>query len=138
MMPAVPLSSPEGRDRIRPVVLFIEDDVTRLDAYTRMIDSEFGVLQATGAKIGYAVACKQVPDAIVVDVLLPDGDGVLLCQWLRRNERTAAIPVIVITGDDAAYSRAQAARSELTGVFMKPCSADRLLAALREAVARVA
>jgi hypothetical protein len=29
------------------------------------------------------------------------------------------------------------ARSELTGIFMKPCSADRLLAALREAIARV-
>jgi twitching motility two-component system response regulator PilH len=137
MMAAVPMSPP-GRDRSRPVVLFIEDDVTQLDVYTTMIDSEFDVVQARGAKIGYALACKEVPDAIVVDVLLPDGDGVLLCQWLRRNPLTASIPVIVITGDDSAYARAQAARSELTGVFMKPCSADRLLAALREAVARVA
>ena len=136
-MPVVPLS-PQGRDRTRPVVLFIEDDVTQLDVYTTMIDSEFDVVQARGAKIGYALACKEVPDAIVVDVLLPDGDGVLLCQWLRRNPLTASIPVIVITADDSAYARAQAARSELTGVFMKPCSADRLLAALREAVARVA
>jgi CheY-like chemotaxis protein len=62
----------------------------------------------------------------------------LLCQWLRRNPLTAGIPVIVIASDDAAYGRAQAARSELTGVFMKPCSADRLMAALREAVAPVA
>ena len=136
-MPVVPLS-PQGRDRTRPVVLFIEDDVTQLDVYTTMIDSEFDVVQATGAKGGYTLACKEVPDAIVVDVLLPDGDGMLLCQWLRRNPLTAGIPVIVIASDDAAYGRAQAARSELTGVFMKPCSADRLLAALREAVARVA
>ena len=136
-MPVVPLSL-QGRDRTRPVVLFIEDDVTQLDVYTTMIDSEFDVVQATGAKGGYTLACKEVPDAIVVDVLLPDGDGMLLCQWLRRNPLTAGIPVIVIASDDAAYGRAQAARSELTGVFMKPCSADRLLAALREAVARVA
>jgi DNA-binding response OmpR family regulator len=121
----------------RPLVLFIEDNVTQLDLYTLMIESEFNVIQATRARVGYELACREIPDAIVVDVLLPDGDGLLVCQWVRRNELTAAIPVIVITGDDTAYTRAQAVRSELTGVFMKPCSADRLLAALHEAVTRV-
>jgi twitching motility two-component system response regulator PilH len=138
-MRTAPSSSPARGEsaRQRPVILFIEDDLTQLDLYTTMINSEFDVIQATGAKIGYAVACKELPDAIVVDVLLPDGDGLLLCRWLRRNPITAGIPVVVITGDDAAYTRAQAVRSELTGILIKPCSADRLLAALREAIARV-
>jgi CheY-like chemotaxis protein len=102
-----------------------------------VVESEFEVVGATGAMLAYALACQQVPDVIVVDLLVSDGDGLLLCQWLRRNPVTAGIPVVVITGDDAAYTRAQAVRSELTGILMKPCSADRLLAALREAVTRV-
>ena len=68
-MPGVPMPS-QGRDRTRPVVVFIEDDVTELDEYTRMIDFEFDVVQATGGKIGYGLACTEVPDVIVVDVVV--------------------------------------------------------------------
>ena len=121
--------------RKRPVALVIEDSDAPLSSM--MVESEFEVVRATGAMLAYALACQQVPDVVVVDLLQSDGDGLLLCQWLRRNELTAGIPVIVITRDDAAYTRAQVARSELTGVLIKPCLADRLLEALREAIARV-
>jgi CheY-like chemotaxis protein len=99
--------------------------------------ASLGYRQASRATIGYALACQEIPDVIVVDVLLPDADGLVLCKQLRANPQIADIPILALTDHDGAYARPQYARSDLIGVLMKPCSADRLLAALREAIVRV-
>jgi CheY-like chemotaxis protein len=72
----------------------------------------------------------------VIDVLLPDVDGLALCQRLHANPTMATIPLIVFISDDRAYARAQRVRSELTGVLQKPCPADRLRTAVRSAIER--
>ena len=124
-----------GREqRERPLVLLIEDNVTQLDLYTLVLEEAVDVVTATRAESGYEVACTEGPDAIVLDVLLPDGDGLALCARLRANAATRAIPIVVLTADDGAYARAQSVRSELTDVLLKPCSADRLLSAIRSAI----
>ena len=79
---------------------------------------------------------EHCPDAIVMDVLLPDTDGLIVCDRLRAHPETARIPIIVLTGDDRAFARAKVNRSALNALFTKPCSADRLLAVLREAIVR--
>lgn len=123
-------------DRKRPLVLFIEDNITQLDLYTMVLEEAFDVIRATRGESGYREACYRQPDAIVIDVLLPDVDGLTLCARLRKNPVTASIPLIVLTGDDAAYARAQLRRSHLSDVLMKPCPADRLLAVLRATLER--
>lgn len=125
----------ERRKRInRPVILFVEDNQTQLDLYALFLEEQFEVLRATRGEEGCALALAAQPAAAVIDVVLPDVDGLTLCERLRANPLTAAIPLIVLTGDDDAFARAQAMRFRLKDVLMKPCSADRLLAVLRAAV----
>jgi twitching motility two-component system response regulator PilH len=118
------------------MVLFIEDNLTQLDLYSMVLSEAVDVRTATRGETGYAMACAEKPDVIVIDVLLPDVDGLTICERLGRNPDTALIPVVVLTGDDHAYARAQQARSELVGVLLKPCPADRLLAAVHDAIER--
>src|SRR5712691_11148452 len=99
--------------RERSLVLFIEDNLTQLDLYSMVLREQCDVVTATRGEMGYELACSEHPDAIVLDVLLPDVDGLTLCERLRANPSTASIPVIVLTGDDGAYARAQLVRSEL-------------------------
>ncbi len=122
--------------RERSLVLLIEDNLTQLDLYTMVLSEQCVVVTATRGETGYELACSERPDAIVMDVLLPDVNGLALCKRLRANPSTASIPVIVLTGDNVAYARAQLVRSELTGVLLKPCPADRLLSAVRQSVER--
>ncbi len=122
--------------RERSLVLLIEDNLTQLDLYTMVLSEQCVVVTATRGETGYELACSEQPDAIVMDVLLPDVNGLALCKRLRANPSTASIPVIVLTGDNVAYARAQLVRSELTGVLLKPCPADRLLSAVRQSVER--
>jgi CheY-like chemotaxis protein len=136
-MPPPVVSDPRSTaPRERPLVLFIEDNLTQLDLYAMVLEEALDVVKATRGETGYDVACCEHPDVIVLDILLPDVDGLALCARLHANPATAAIPIIVLTGDARAYARAQLVRSELTGVLLKPCPADRLLAAVRMAIDR--
>src|SRR4051812_47022045 len=133
-MPTHPAEwTPFGATLNRPVVLFIEDNVTQLDLYAMVVEEQFAVLRATRAEQGFELASTKQPAAIVVDVLLPDADGLALCDRFRADPRTASIPLLVLTGDDDAFARAQALRFRFRDVLAKPCSATRLLAVLRSA-----
>ncbi len=114
-------------------MLLIEDNVTQLDLYALTLESDFAVLTATRGEAGYTAALTHRPDAIVVDVLLPDVDGLGLCVRLRSNASTAGIPIIVLTGDEGSFARAEPMRG-LDAVLRKPCPADVLIGVLRRAM----
>ena len=123
------------RDR-RGVVLFIEDDPMQRELYAVTLAEKFDVLTAATGEAGYDLACARQPDVILTDILLPDSDGLEICQRLRDNPATARIPIVVLTGDSGGYARARLLQAELTGVLMKPCRAERLLAAIQAAIKR--
>lgn len=129
--PAAP-RAPATTDRKRPVVLFIEDNLTQLDLYAMLIEHELGVVKASRGLTGFELAIAERPDVIVLDLLLPDVDGFALAGQLRTTPATASIPIVVLTGDDAAFLRAQA-MAHFSGVLLKPCPADRLLQAIHHA-----
>lgn len=134
-MPTTVLPRPQrSSTRERPLVLLVEDNITQLDLYAMVLEEAVDVLAITRGETALVAAREHLPDAIVVDVLLPDLDGLTLAARLRTNELTSGIPIIVLTGDDGAYARASQMRSELTELLMKPCPADRLLAVLRRAL----
>jgi DNA-binding response OmpR family regulator len=118
----------------RPRVLFIEDNAQLLDLYSLVLDDEFEVLRATRGEEAYRLACSESVHAVIADILLPDVDGLDVCRRIRANQRTAHVPLIVLTGDDQAHARALLRRAELDGILTKPCSGDRLLSVLRTAL----
>ena len=120
--------------RERPHLLIIEDNLTQRDLYALILEEELNVTGATHGETGLALALAERPDAIVVDVLLPDVDGLDLCDRLRQHEQTALTAIVVLTGSDEAYDRATKSRS-VDAILKKPCPADRLLATLRQAMA---
>ena len=120
--------------RPRPLVLLIEDNLTHLDLYSLMLQDEVDVITATRGETGLALASFERPDAIIVDLSLPDADAIALCQRLRERHETSSIPLVVLTGDDVAYDRAGELRSVVDAILKKPCPADRLLATVHRAI----
>ncbi len=127
-MPSAPLD--DDRDDVKPhdrVVLIIEDDAT----FARILlglarDRGFkGLMARTGAD-GIALARQFVPDAITLDIGLPDVDGWALLDKLKKDPATKAIPVHVISGEE------QWQKALDSGAFAhlkKPASEDALTAA---------
>jgi CheY-like chemotaxis protein len=103
------------------------------DLYAMVLEDAVDVLTASRVEEAYELAVSRLPDVVVVDVLLPDGDGLTLCARLRAHAGTANVPLIAISGDDAAQARADQAPG-LVAVLAKPCPADKLLRIIEQAL----
>ncbi|HJQ36420.1 MAG TPA: EAL domain-containing protein [Thermoanaerobaculia bacterium] len=83
----------------RPVVLIADDDeevAALLRMYLRPLEAE--ILTARDGEDALAVAQSRLPDAVLLDVMMPKRSGWEVCQALKAMQRTAHIGVILITG----------------------------------------
>ena len=91
-----------------PTVLVIDDNEGLVKLVQRYLtDRDCRVIAATNGQEGLRLAQELLPDAIVLDVMMPEMDGWELLQRLRNRPRTATIPVIicsVISDPELAYS----------------------------------
>lgn len=74
---------------------------------------------ATGAEALDRVS-ERVPDAVLLDVMLPDVDGVDLLERLRRVEGMAGVPVAFLTAKSSAIDAARLERAGTRGTIVKP------------------
>jgi DNA-binding response OmpR family regulator len=80
------------------VVLIIEDSTTVRHLYRMTFEKEgFEVLEAANGKDGWILAYQKMPDAIVLDMILPDVHGLEVLKKIRSNSTTKTIPVLALT-----------------------------------------
>lgn len=115
-------------------ILLVEDDAQVSDLLDRLL-REAGhtvTLSRTLAEAGAALAGASF-DMVVLDWMLPDGDGLELCGELRR--RQPPLPVLMLTSRGELQDRVQGLRSGADDYLTKPFEVDELLARL-EAIHR--
>jgi diguanylate cyclase (GGDEF)-like protein len=81
----------------RLTVLAIDDAPANLKLLGQILGQEYRFLLATSGLAGLDIAVAQRPDLILLDVMMPDVDGYAICEQLKANPHTRAIPVIFIT-----------------------------------------
>ena len=79
-------------------ILIVDDEPdTRFFLKNRLRANQFDVLEAGDGAAGIALAARQHPDLILLDLMIPEEDGILTYRALRRNPDTEGIPVIFLT-----------------------------------------
>lgn len=79
-------------------ILFIEDDPGLQKALCEALqDAGYEVISAPDGEAGLALARRDIPDAVLLDLILPKKDGFEVLKELRSDSRTSSIPVIVLT-----------------------------------------
>jgi two-component system, OmpR family, response regulator VicR len=79
-------------------VVYIEDDPEMIELVSLILKSRgLDVIGAHGGRKGLETAKQEIPDLILLDLMMPDMDGWEVFQQLRADSSTAAIPVIIIT-----------------------------------------
>ncbi len=115
----------------RPRLLLVEDDRA---TYTALR----GILSLRGWDVVIATtiaealeAMKTELDAVILDLILPDGDGELLLQQLRSDARARGMPVAVTTGVNDSKRIAAVKRLRPTALLRKPIALNDLLKAIK-------
>ncbi len=113
-----------------PVVEIVDDNEGLVELLSDYLAGHAcHVVEATSGQQGLRLALEALPDAIVLDVMMPEMDGWEFLQRLRAHPRTAKVPVIicsVINNPDLAYSLGA------TLVLAKPVGRDDILLSLRK------
>jgi len=79
-------------------ILIIEDEATLNKAIADFLVAEkFQVLSALDGEIGAEIAKKELPDLILLDIILPKKDGYEVLDELKKDDKTKNIPVILLT-----------------------------------------
>lgn len=115
-------------------VLVIDDDAIRRVVTTGLRARGYEVVEAATAGEGLGAVATALPDLAVLDLGLPDGDGVDVCRRLRDF---SDVPVIVLSVETTDHRKIEALGAGADDFVTKPFSMGELLARLRAASRRV-
>lgn len=129
-----PAQQLEARER---TVLIIDDDQDQAHTLAWRLQSQgFETLTANLGRRGMALAHSERPDVVLLDLELPDIDGLKVCEQLTDSAATSNIPVIILSGHDRADVVRQARLAGCHYYLRKPYDPNIVLMAVEQAIAR--
>ena len=79
-------------------IVLVEDDVMLQEMYqTKLKNEGFEVFLAENGDVGYKIICEQMPDLVLLDIMMPILDGFAVLEMLKKNPATKDIKVIMMT-----------------------------------------
>lgn len=109
-------------------VLYVEDNPQNMRLVRKMLlIGGYEMIEATDGLTGVEVALREMPDLILMDMNLPDIDGMEATARLRKNPQTAPIPIIALTANAMHGDRERFLSSGCDGYIAKPITKNELL-----------
>lgn len=116
----------------QPRVLVVDDSPTAVRVTSELLEANgFDVLTATDGDEALDVATQEIPDLVVLDIILPRRNGFQVCRALRSEERTAEIGIVMLSSKSQANDREWARRQGADGYLTKPYNDQELVSCLR-------
>lgn len=119
-----------------PKVLIADAD----ESYRRYLSEfltrkdDFSVFDVGNGELAVDVAAKELPNVIVLDIILPDMSGFDLCKKLKSDERLKYIPVIIHSASAGFRVRLNAFVAGAHKYLSKPCSMEDIYSSVRGAL----
>ena len=120
----------------KKTILVIEDDVGTADALREKISAAgYEVIVRHTAEEGYQAHCQHDPSLVVLDLKLPDGNGIDVCRRIRRTSRT---PIIMLTALAEETDRIVGLEQGADDYVVKPFSPKEVISRIKAILRRVA
>ena len=115
--------------------MIVEDDAELTEMFTTMLGLYgYRVVAAHGVGAAITAIGREHPDAILLDVMMPDASGLDLCRYLRREPEWADLPIIVISARSRREDIETGLQAGATAYLTKPLDMNKLLEMLRKHV----
>ena len=113
-------------------VLVVEDNEKSMKLFRDvLVATGYRALEATTGGEAVDLAVEQGPDLVLMDIQLPDADGVDVLRRLRTDDRTATIPVLAVTAQAMQGDRERFLAAGFDGYVSKPLHVGELLETVR-------
>ncbi len=117
-------------------ILVVDDSMTERQILVDLLaEKGYEVIAAADGTQAVMRAHKDQPDLILLDLVMPAGDGFQVCQRLKQSAQTSHIPIIVVTGSGALMLEAKVRQAGVRTLFRKPVNPPLLLAKVEEVLA---
>ncbi len=114
-------------------ILVIDDDSVLVKmADSRLKANGYDVMSTTDAASGLEMAIKGNPDLIILDVMMPIINGYNMCSLLKSEEKTKAIPIIMLTARSKETDKAIGREVGANAYMTKPFKMEELLSKIEE------
>ncbi|HYG58558.1 MAG TPA: response regulator [Symbiobacteriaceae bacterium] len=97
-----------------------DDDIREVAQVAVEVTEDWDVRTASSGEEGIRAALAELPDAILLDVMMPDMDGPTTLQHLRAHRATAGVPVILLTAKVQVIDRMHFEGLPISGMIAKP------------------
>lgn len=110
-------------------LMLVDDSQDLLDFLREALNGEFAeIITATGGNKALSIiSAGRLPDIIVSDVNMPDGDGYRLCAQLKANEKYSHIPIVLLTARGEDQSQSNSYKAGADAIISKPFETETLI-----------
>jgi two-component system cell cycle response regulator DivK len=114
-------------------ILVVEDNELNMKLFRDVLVAKgFRALEATTGGEAVDLAVEHAPDLVLMDIQLPDADGVDVLRRLRTDDRTADIPVLAVTAQAMHGDRERFLAAGFDGYVSKPVNIGELIGTVRQ------
>jgi len=129
----------EAAARTKAVVAVVDDETDILELVRLHLErAGFAVRPFAAARPLLRYLDKHLPDLLVLDLMLPDGDGLEICQALKREPRSAALPILILTAKAEKPDIVLGLEFGADDYLVKPFSPSELVARVKAILRRSA
>ncbi len=119
------------------LILIVEDNDKNMKLARDLLQFHgFTTLEATNAEDGVVLAREKKPRLVLMDIQLPGMDGVSALEQLRKDPKTATIPIVAMTASVMKEDRERFEKAGFDGFITKPIDVRAFPQQVRDAVAR--
>lgn len=113
-------------------ILIVDDEVLLRQVIRAHLETHgFHIVEASTGHEALALAHRAPPDLILLDLILPDIDGLKVCETLKKDEATRAVPVVLLTVREGLKDRIQGLDAGASDYLTKPVQPEELLARVK-------
>lgn len=124
----------ENLNESAPFLLIVEDNQEVREYIQRIFQNIYRIAMAVDGKAGLTMAKKLLPDLIISDVMMPEMDGIQLCENLKTNIKTSHIPVILLTARTAQIFKNEGLETGADDYITKPFNPEELRLRVRNLI----
>ena len=118
-------------------ILIVDDEVETIRLISLVLQRQgYQVISATNGSSGFDLAVKEIPNLILLDLMMPDIDGYQVTRQLRENPATANVPIMIFSAKGQVEDRVTGYESGIDDYLTKPVHPAELVARIKSLIAR--